>query len=207
MLRRVSVLKSGSASECRGVGCCLGNAGRALPERGRAGVRRMLLAARVRFARRLCGPGAAAALRGRTGRSCARGVSTSWSPVGAAFNVKPQSHLWDLLGERRVSVRWVWAARAPRLAERELCRDKRAGRPTGFPFSLSSTQVRFFVLPGFRVHIGPWLYNDTLPWKTPSHLNCPFQVGLKQPDKPGIVALACKTILMGRGKRVQRTVL
>lgn len=155
MLRRISVLKSGSASECRGVGCCLGNAGRALPERGRARVRRMLLAARVRFARRLCGPGAAAALRGRTGRSCARGVSTSWSPVGAAFNVKPQSHLWDLLGERRVSVRWVWAARAPRLAERELCRDKRApGRPS------------------HRLPIQPFLYSSSIffsSWLQSSH--------------------------------------
>lgn len=83
------------------MGCCLGNAGRALPEPGRAGVRRMLLAAWARYARRLCGRGAAAALQGRTGRSCARDVSTSWSPVGAAFNVKPQSHLWNLLGERR----------------------------------------------------------------------------------------------------------
>lgn len=61
----------------------------------------MLLAAGARYARRLCGRGAAAALQGRTGRSCARSVSTSWSPVGAAFNVKPQGHLWDLLGERR----------------------------------------------------------------------------------------------------------
>lgn len=86
------------------VSCCLGNAGRALPEPDRAGVLRMLLAAGTRYAGRLCGRGAAAALQGHPGRSCARGVSTSWSPVGAAFNVKPQSHLWDLLGERRVSV-------------------------------------------------------------------------------------------------------
>lgn len=85
----------------------------------------MLLAAGTRYARRLCGRGAAAALQGLTGRSCARDVSTSWSPVGAAFNVKPQSHLWDLLGERRVSVRWVWTARAPRPDEKGLCRDKR----------------------------------------------------------------------------------
>lgn len=32
-----------------------------------------------------------------------RGVSTSWSPVGAAFNVKPQGSRLDLFGERRVS--------------------------------------------------------------------------------------------------------
>ncbi|XP_066092941.1 mitochondrial intermediate peptidase isoform X1 [Saccopteryx bilineata] len=31
----------------------------------------------------------------------ARGVSTSWSPVGAAFNVKPQGYRPDLFGERR----------------------------------------------------------------------------------------------------------
>ncbi|KAK2491190.1 hypothetical protein MC885_015189 [Smutsia gigantea] len=31
----------------------------------------------------------------------ARGVSTSWSPVGAAFNVKPQGRRLDLFGERR----------------------------------------------------------------------------------------------------------
>ncbi|XP_054442505.1 mitochondrial intermediate peptidase isoform X2 [Pteronotus mesoamericanus] len=30
-----------------------------------------------------------------------RGVSTSWSPVGAAFNVKPQGRRLDLFGERR----------------------------------------------------------------------------------------------------------
>lgn len=65
----------------------------------------------MRYARRLCGLGAGAALRGPAGRSGlrswgrARGVSTSWSPVGAAFNVKPQGRLWDLLGERRVSER------------------------------------------------------------------------------------------------------
>uniref|UniRef100_F1LPX0 Mitochondrial intermediate peptidase n=1 Tax=Rattus norvegicus TaxID=10116 RepID=F1LPX0_RAT len=61
----------------------------------------MLLAAGTRYAYRLCGRRAAAALQGHAGRSCARSVSTSWSPVGAAFNVKPQGHLWDLLGERR----------------------------------------------------------------------------------------------------------
>lgn len=86
----------------------------------------------LRYGRRLCGLGAGAALRGSTGRGGllgggrARGVSTSWSPVGAAFNVKPQGRPWDLLGERRVSVRWVWAARAPPLAGRGLCRDKYA---------------------------------------------------------------------------------
>lgn len=114
----------GSATRVPSASCYLGNAGRALPERGRAGVPRMLLAAGTRYAYRLCGRRAAAALQGRAGRSCARSVSTSWSPVGAAFNVKPQGHLWDLLGERRVSVPRVWAARAPRLAERGLHRDK-----------------------------------------------------------------------------------
>ncbi|KAM6178704.1 mitochondrial intermediate peptidase [Rhynchocyon petersi] len=57
---------------------------------------------------RLCGLGAGAAalqlLRaGRGGLLVAvraRGVSTSWSPVGAAFNVKPQGRRLDLLGER-----------------------------------------------------------------------------------------------------------
>ncbi|XP_029792811.1 mitochondrial intermediate peptidase isoform X2 [Suricata suricatta] len=39
---------------------------------------------------------------GRLGaRIRARGVSTSWSPVGAAFNVKPQGRRLDLFGERR----------------------------------------------------------------------------------------------------------
>lgn len=33
----------------------------------------------------------------------ARRVSTGWSPVGAAFNVKPQGFRLDLFGERRVS--------------------------------------------------------------------------------------------------------
>lgn len=33
----------------------------------------------------------------------AREVSTSWSSVGAAFNVKPQGRRLDLFGERRVS--------------------------------------------------------------------------------------------------------
>lgn len=62
-------------------------------------------------ARRLSSLGApAAALRlGRAGLGSlaaglrARGVSTSWSPVGAAFNVKPQGRRLDLFGERRVS--------------------------------------------------------------------------------------------------------
>lgn len=45
-------------------------------------------------ARRLGGLGAG--LRGRW-------VSTSWSPVGAAFNVQPQGRRLDLFGERRVS--------------------------------------------------------------------------------------------------------
>ncbi|XP_051016614.1 mitochondrial intermediate peptidase [Acomys russatus] len=61
----------------------------------------LLLAAGMRCARKLCGLGAAAALRGPPGRGHARRVSTSWSPVGAAFNVKPQGRQWDLLGERR----------------------------------------------------------------------------------------------------------
>ncbi|KAH0502636.1 Mitochondrial intermediate peptidase [Microtus ochrogaster] len=61
----------------------------------------------LRYGRKLCGLGAGAALRGPTDRGgllCggrARGVSTSWSPVGAAFNVKPQGRRWDLLGERQ----------------------------------------------------------------------------------------------------------
>lgn len=61
----------------------------------------------LRYGRRLCGLGAGAALRGPTGRGSllgggrVRGVSTSWSPVGAAFNVKPQGRRWDLLGERQ----------------------------------------------------------------------------------------------------------
>ncbi|KAM6179249.1 mitochondrial intermediate peptidase [Erethizon dorsatum] len=63
----------------------------------------------MRCARRLGGLGAGvAALRpGLAGRvSCgagirARRVSTSWSPVGAAFNVRPQGRLLDLFGERQ----------------------------------------------------------------------------------------------------------
>ncbi|CAO2591213.1 Mitochondrial intermediate peptidase [Lemmus lemmus] len=61
----------------------------------------------LRYGRRVCGLGAGAALpgltcrRGLLGGGRARGVSTGWSPVGAAFNVKPQGRLWDLLGERR----------------------------------------------------------------------------------------------------------
>nr|XP_004670581.2 mitochondrial intermediate peptidase isoform X1 [Jaculus jaculus] len=50
-------------------------------------------------ARRLGGLGA-----GRVGlgaRSWVRRVSTSWSPVGAAFNAKPQGRRLDLFGERR----------------------------------------------------------------------------------------------------------
>ncbi|XP_042787437.1 mitochondrial intermediate peptidase isoform X4 [Panthera leo] len=39
--------------------------------------------------------------RGLGARIRARGVSTSWSPVGAAFNVKPQGRRLDLFGERR----------------------------------------------------------------------------------------------------------
>uniref|UniRef100_A0A8C6RGR7 Mitochondrial intermediate peptidase n=1 Tax=Nannospalax galili TaxID=1026970 RepID=A0A8C6RGR7_NANGA len=58
---------------------------------------------RMLFARKLGGLGAGAARRpGRAGRGGrARGVSTSWSPVGAAFNVKPQGRLLDLFGERQ----------------------------------------------------------------------------------------------------------
>ncbi|XP_069323521.1 mitochondrial intermediate peptidase [Eulemur rufifrons] len=60
-------------------------------------------------ARSLAGLGAGvAALRpGRVGRGIlgagirARRVSTSWSPVGAAFNVKPQGRSLDLFSERR----------------------------------------------------------------------------------------------------------
>lgn len=44
-----------------------------------------------------------AGLGGLAGGLRARGVSTSWSPVGAAFNVKPQGRRLDLFGERRVS--------------------------------------------------------------------------------------------------------
>ncbi|XP_042838559.1 mitochondrial intermediate peptidase isoform X4 [Panthera tigris] len=39
--------------------------------------------------------------RGLGARIRARGVSTSWSPVGAAFNVKPRGRRLDLFGERR----------------------------------------------------------------------------------------------------------
>ncbi|KAI5759519.1 MIPEP protein [Gulo gulo luscus] len=42
-----------------------------------------------------------AGLRGLGAGIRAREVSTSWSPVGAAFNVKPQSRRLDLFGERR----------------------------------------------------------------------------------------------------------
>lgn len=55
-------------------------------------------------------------LRARLG---ARQVSTSWSPVGAAFNVRPQGRRLDLFGERQVSgpqgpswVVGVWGDRA-----------------------------------------------------------------------------------------------
>lgn len=44
-----------------------------------------------------------AGLRGLGAGIRAREVSTSWSPVGAAFNVKPQGRRLDLFGERRVS--------------------------------------------------------------------------------------------------------
>ncbi|EDL85267.1 mitochondrial intermediate peptidase, isoform CRA_b [Rattus norvegicus] len=83
----------------------------------------MLLAAGTRYAYRLCGRRAAAALQGHAGRSCARSVSTSWSPVGAAFNVKPQGHLWDLLGERRADfVKIGHPEQAFREAAQEACR-------------------------------------------------------------------------------------
>uniref|UniRef100_A0A452RFK7 Mitochondrial intermediate peptidase n=1 Tax=Ursus americanus TaxID=9643 RepID=A0A452RFK7_URSAM len=47
-----------------------------------------------------CGAGAGPRGGGRAGIR-AREVSTSWSPVGAAFNVKPQGRRLDLFGERR----------------------------------------------------------------------------------------------------------
>lgn len=99
------------------------------------------MAGMLRYGRRLCGLGAGAALRGPTGRGGllgggrAREVSTSWSPVGAAFNVKPQGRLWDLLGERRVSVPWVWAARAPPLAGISMLS---GCCPSGFPLTQPS---------------------------------------------------------------------
>ncbi|XP_006894172.1 PREDICTED: mitochondrial intermediate peptidase [Elephantulus edwardii] len=55
---------------------------------------------------RLCGAGTAASQLLRAWRGCllaacrARGVSTSWFPVGAAFSVKPQGRRLDLFGER-----------------------------------------------------------------------------------------------------------
>ncbi|XP_037656158.1 mitochondrial intermediate peptidase [Choloepus didactylus] len=60
-------------------------------------------------ARRFCslGPGAAALWFVRAGQGSlvagiqARRVSTSWSPVGAAFNVKPQGRRLDLFGEHQ----------------------------------------------------------------------------------------------------------
>ncbi|XP_055988736.1 mitochondrial intermediate peptidase [Sorex fumeus] len=42
-----------------------------------------------------------ALLGGLAAETWARGVSTSWAPVGAAFNVKPQGRRLDLFGERR----------------------------------------------------------------------------------------------------------
>ncbi|EGW04620.1 mitochondrial intermediate peptidase isoform X1 [Cricetulus griseus] len=67
----------------------------------------LLVPGMLRYGRSLYGLGAGAALRrpaGRGGlrsRGRARGVSTSWSSVGAAFNVKPQSRLRQLLEEHR----------------------------------------------------------------------------------------------------------
>uniref|UniRef100_A0A8D0S9Y5 Peptidase M3A/M3B catalytic domain-containing protein n=1 Tax=Sus scrofa TaxID=9823 RepID=A0A8D0S9Y5_PIG len=51
-------------------------------------------------------------LRARLG---ARQVSTSWSPVGAAFNVRPQGRRLDLFGERQVR---FGVSLTPRSAER-----------------------------------------------------------------------------------------
>ncbi|KAG8520284.1 Mitochondrial intermediate peptidase, partial [Galemys pyrenaicus] len=99
----------------RGVVRCLGNAarvlraGKAKPGRGSTGgtrdyaAHRMLCAGglgglRTRAAVLLSPP----ALLGGLGAGIrARGVSTSWSSVGAAFNVKPQGLHLDLFGERR----------------------------------------------------------------------------------------------------------
>ena len=55
--------------------------------------------------------------RGLGARIRARGVSTSWFPVGAAFNVKPQGRRLDLFGERRVSGAGGGSPRPPRVAQ------------------------------------------------------------------------------------------
>uniref|UniRef100_A0A8D1UPV7 Mitochondrial intermediate peptidase n=1 Tax=Sus scrofa TaxID=9823 RepID=A0A8D1UPV7_PIG len=59
-------------------------------------------------------------LRARLG---ARQVSTSWSPVGAAFNVRPQGRRLDLFGERQADfVRIAHPEAAFREAAEEACR-------------------------------------------------------------------------------------
>ncbi|XP_073899843.1 mitochondrial intermediate peptidase isoform X3 [Castor canadensis] len=82
-------------------------------------------------ARRLgsLGAGVAALRPGRAGRCShgargrARGVSTSWSPVGAAFNVKPQGHRLDLFGERGADfVKIAHPEPSFRMAAEEACR-------------------------------------------------------------------------------------
>ncbi|XP_012868702.1 PREDICTED: mitochondrial intermediate peptidase [Dipodomys ordii] len=81
--------------------------------------------------RRLSGLGAgvAAAWPCRAGRgslgpgSPTRRVSTSWSPVGAAFNVRPQGRRLDLFGERRADfVKIAHPEPAFREAAEEACR-------------------------------------------------------------------------------------
>lgn len=110
--------RSGSEGSPRcGVGCCLGNAELCPPRWSRGALARALVWEEVTpectmlSARRLgsLAAGVAALGLGRAGRGSlgagirARRVSTSWSPVGAAFNVKPQGRRLDLFSERRVS--------------------------------------------------------------------------------------------------------
>lgn len=162
---------------------------------------RMLLAAGVRHARRVCGLGAAGALQRPRGH--VRKVSTSWSPVGAAFNVKPQSRQWDLFGERRVSVP-VGLDSAGSACRRKRTVPGQVITGAAVPRASHSAlpQLKFAYSPPLLASEFAWLCNDTASENsTTPHLS--ISGCFKLPVKPGMMAPACGPLDGWRQERLK----
>lgn len=185
LLGESTVLKSGPAPgrpqgsasvTCRGVGRCLGNAGRALPELEGAGAREDAAGGRDAVRPQAVWPGS---------RSGSAGTRRPERP--AQLGSRPGSQHQLVAGGRRLQrqapgppVGPVGRAPGERACrgsgQRGFClllqghcaRISAHQGPTGFLLSPSPTEVHFFFSSGFsRVHT--WLCNDTLPSRTPSH--------------------------------------
>lgn len=133
---------------------------------------------RSRWAALRPGPSLLGGLRGEVR---ARGVSTRWAPVGAAFNVKSQGRGLDLFGERRVSGWWrggsercPWAGPAGRPRGSS---QGRAGSPGDLACNLCTALGRRVALGDSLARRRP-LGTLLAPRLAPGFLECACPLGL-----------------------------